>query len=167
MREGGYDHKVNETVNVVTTKTTEIGQKTWGIMKGVMAIASQKVEEYTKDGINWKTDNWQRNDSERNGYYQEFGHENQGWNSASGGGHSSSGRQVNSVSSSSWDDWDSKDNQKEESGKGVASQNGDNWAGWDDAKDDGYENFYHNSSNKSKVGQNGKSDGLWTEGGFL
>nr|GEV50194.1 probable ADP-ribosylation factor GTPase-activating protein AGD6 [Tanacetum cinerariifolium] len=45
VRDGGYDHKVNETVNVVTAKTTEIGQKTWGLMKGVMAFASQKVEE--------------------------------------------------------------------------------------------------------------------------
>ncbi|KAK1561802.1 hypothetical protein Q3G72_000802 [Acer saccharum] len=59
VREGGYDHKVNETVNVVTTKTSEIGHRTWGIMKGVMAIASQKVEEYTKDGMNWNNDNWQ------------------------------------------------------------------------------------------------------------
>ncbi|KAF3965167.1 hypothetical protein CMV_010621 [Castanea mollissima] len=62
VKDGGYDHKVNETVTVVTAKTSEIGQKTWGIMKGVMAMASQKVEEYTKEGINWKTDNWQRND---------------------------------------------------------------------------------------------------------
>ncbi|KAG0460840.1 hypothetical protein HPP92_021137 [Vanilla planifolia] len=50
IKEGGYDQKVNETVNVVSAKTTEIGQKTWGIMKGVVAMASQKVEEYTKDG---------------------------------------------------------------------------------------------------------------------
>jgi len=40
VKEGGCDHMVNETVNVVTAKTSEIGQKTWGIMKGVMAIAS-------------------------------------------------------------------------------------------------------------------------------
>ncbi|OVA03521.1 Arf GTPase activating protein [Macleaya cordata] len=176
VREGGYDHKVNETVNVVTTKTTEIGQRTWGIMKGVMAIASQKVEEYTKEGITtWKGDNnWQRNDSERNGYYEEFGQESKGWNnsSGSGGGHTSSGRQPNSVSSSSsWDDWDSKDSiRKEESGKGGgAAHNGgdDNWAGWDDPKDDGYESFQHNSSsNKNEAGKKGKSDDLW-EGGFL
>ncbi|XP_043724019.1 probable ADP-ribosylation factor GTPase-activating protein AGD6 [Telopea speciosissima] len=163
VKEGGYDHKVNETVNVVTTKTTELGQRTWGIMKGVMAIASQKVEEYTKEGINWKADNWQHNESEKNGYYQEFGHESKG---SSGMGQSSSGRQVSSVSSSSWDDWDSKDNRKEESGKGAASQNGDSWTGWDDPKDDGYENFYHSTSNKSNVGHNGKSDSTWTEGGF-
>ncbi|TQE01728.1 hypothetical protein C1H46_012672 [Malus baccata] len=75
VKEGGYDYKVNETVNVVTAKTSEIGQRTWGIMKGVMAMASQKVEEYTKDGTNWKAENnWQRNDSEQNGYYQEFKH---------------------------------------------------------------------------------------------
>ncbi|KAK7336968.1 hypothetical protein VNO77_17522 [Canavalia gladiata] len=42
VKEGGYDYKVNETVNVVTQKTSEIGHRTWGIMKGVMALASQK-----------------------------------------------------------------------------------------------------------------------------
>ncbi|XP_058099114.1 probable ADP-ribosylation factor GTPase-activating protein AGD6 [Magnolia sinica] len=176
VRDGGYDHKVNETVNVVTTKTTEIGQKTWGIMKGVMAMASQKVEEYTKDG-------WQRSDSERNnGYYQEFGQESKGWNSSgmshsssqqfgqeskgwnSSGGPHSSGRQFDSVNSSnSWDDWDKKDG-KEESAKGT--QGGDSWAGWDDVKDDGYDSFYNGSSKKS-TDQNGKSGNLWTEGGFI
>jgi ADP-ribosylation factor GTPase-activating protein 1 len=42
------DWKVNETVSVVANKTAEIGSKTWGIMRGVMAMASQKVEEYTE-----------------------------------------------------------------------------------------------------------------------
>nr|GFC65836.1 probable ADP-ribosylation factor GTPase-activating protein AGD6 [Tanacetum cinerariifolium] len=59
VRDGGYDHKVNETVNVVTAKTTEIGQKTWGLMKGVMAFASQKVEELAKENPNWTIDSWQ------------------------------------------------------------------------------------------------------------
>ncbi|KAK8623069.1 hypothetical protein V6N13_117962 [Hibiscus sabdariffa] len=48
VKEGGYDTRVNETVNVITARTSEIGQKTWGIMEGVMAMASQKVEEYTQ-----------------------------------------------------------------------------------------------------------------------
>lgn len=151
VKDGGYDQKVNETVNVVTMKTSEIGVKTWGIMKGVMAMASQKVEEYTKDA-NWKSDNWQRSDS--NGYYQEFGQDSKGWNSSS--------KQFDSVSSSSsWDDWgDQKDN-KSEAVKGT--QSGESWAGWDDAKDEG---SYHSASKKN-TGQNGKSDSLWTEGGFL
>lgn len=166
VRDGGYDYKVNETVNVVTTKTTEIGHKTWGIMKGVMAMASQKVEEYAKDGMKWNSDGWQRNDNEKNGFYQEFGQQSKGWNSSSEGGQPSSGGHINSVSSSSWDDWDQKDNKKEDSTKG-ASHNGDNWAGWDDAKDDGYENFYQSASDKKAVGRNGKSDTMWTEGGFL
>ncbi|XP_038993085.1 ADP-ribosylation factor GTPase-activating protein AGD7-like isoform X2 [Hibiscus syriacus] len=79
VKEGGYDARVNETVTVVTAKTSEIGQRTWGIMKGVMAMASQKVEEYTKDGMN----------GARNGYYNEFKHESNGWNSTSGGQSSS------------------------------------------------------------------------------
>ncbi|OMO97144.1 Arf GTPase activating protein [Corchorus olitorius] len=165
VKEGGYDTRVNETVNVVTTKTTEIGHRTWGIMKGVMAMASQKVEEYTKDGMNWNNnDNWQRNDSEKNGYYQEFNkQENKGWNSTSGG-QTSSGGSYNSHNSSSWDDWDTKDNRKEDTSKVTSSHSNDGWAGWDDAKDDGYDNFYND---KNTVGHNGKSDAAWTGGGFL
>eukprot|EP00262_Sarcandra_glabra_P014058 TRINITY_DN4020_c0_g1_i1.p1 TRINITY_DN4020_c0_g1~~TRINITY_DN4020_c0_g1_i1.p1 ORF type:complete len:460 (+),score=74.89 TRINITY_DN4020_c0_g1_i1:312-1691(+) len=161
VKDGGYDQKVNETVNVVTAKTTEIGQKTWGIMKGVMAMASQKVEEYAKEGgINWKTDNWERSDSERNnGYYQEFRQENKGWNTAE----EKADHSISSVSS--WDDWDRKDTKEESSAKGA--QSGESWAGWDDVKDDGYDNYYQSSSKKSTVDQNGKSGSLWTEGGFL
>lgn len=165
VKEGGYDYKVNETVNVVTAKTSEIGQKTWGIMKGVMAMASQKVEEYTREGANWKADNWQRNDNENNGYYQEF-KQSKEWNSTSGGQSSSSGN-FNSFSSSSWDDWDQKDNKKEESTKGKSSHNNDSWAGWDDPKDDGYDSFYQSASETKPVGHNGKSDATWTGGGFL
>lgn len=168
---------MNETVNVVTAKTTEIGQRTWGIMKGVMALASQKVEEYTKEGGasggGWKNDSWQRNENQGNGYYQEFGQDSKGWNNSlsgggGGGGQPSSGGNFSSVGSASWDDWDSNDNNtKEVSTKGTApSHNGDSWAGWDDAKDDGYNNFYQSASDKS-AGHNGKSDSNWTGGGFL
>ncbi|VVA22600.1 PREDICTED: ADP-ribosylation factor [Prunus dulcis] len=164
VKEGGYDYKVNETVNVVTAKTTEIGHRTWGIMKGVMAMASQKVEEYTKDGTTWKADNnWQRNDSEQNGYYQEFKQENKQWNS-SGGGQSSSGN-FNSYGSSSWDDWDQKDNRKQETTKGTGSNSSDGWAGWDDGKDDGFDHYQSASVSKA-AGHNGKSDSMWTGGGF-
>ncbi|KAM7468096.1 hypothetical protein LguiB_015658 [Lonicera macranthoides] len=169
VRDGGYDYKVNETVNVVTAKTTEIGQRTWGIMRGVMALASQKVEEFTKDDLSptptWKNDNWQRNETgsnNNNGYYQES---SKGWNSGTGSGRSV--QNSNSVSSASWDDWgDSKDNNNNDDGKvTIVSHNGDEWAGWDDGKDDNeYNNFY---ASDSKVwGSNGKSDTNWTGGGF-
>ncbi|CAA0829809.1 ADP-ribosylation factor GTPase-activating protein AGD7 [Striga hermonthica] len=168
VKEGGYDHKVNETVGVVTAKTSEIGQKTWGLMKGVMALASQKVEAYTKEGTgSGLGSSWQQNESENSGYYHEFGQESKGWNS-----HNSSNQQFasgaknssgNSASSNSWDDWDTKDNKKEESGKG----NGDGWAGWDDDKDDGFDSFYQSAPDKKSVGYNEKSDSKWTEGGFL
>ncbi|XP_068634835.1 ADP-ribosylation factor GTPase-activating protein AGD7-like [Aristolochia californica] len=164
VREGGYDQKVNETVNVMTTKTSEIGQRTWGLMKGVMAIATQKVEEYTKEGgVNWRGDGW--NDTEtKNGYYQEFKQENRGSNDNSFGGHSSS-RKVDTVSSSSsWDDWEQKD-RKEDSRKGGHHGGGDSWAGWED-KDDCYDSFHQSSNNKSTP-QNGKSESSWTEGGFI
>uniref|UniRef100_A0A0D6R0G7 Arf-GAP domain-containing protein n=1 Tax=Araucaria cunninghamii TaxID=56994 RepID=A0A0D6R0G7_ARACU len=79
VREGGYDQKVNETVSVVSAKTTEIGYKTWGIMKGVVAMASQKVEAYTKDGgVNWNMGDYQRQDhngfmNDADGDYHEVG----------------------------------------------------------------------------------------------
>ncbi|XP_022897235.1 probable ADP-ribosylation factor GTPase-activating protein AGD6 [Olea europaea var. sylvestris] len=165
VKEDGHDYKVNETVNVVTAKTSEIGQKTWGLMKGVMALASQKVEEYTKEGSDWKNDGWQQNENERTGYYQEFGQESKGLNT-SAGAQKLSARQSNSVSSGSWDDWDSKDSRKEDSSKGLTSQNGDSWAGWDDAKDDGYDNFHQNASDHKAAGYNSKSENKWTEGGF-
>lgn len=53
VMEVGYDEKVNETVNVVTSKTSELGHMTWGIMKGVMAMASEKMEEYARDGTDF------------------------------------------------------------------------------------------------------------------
>lgn len=127
VKEGGYDHKVNETVTVVSQKTSEIGQRTWGIMKGVMAMASQKVDEYTRDNTNWRNDNWQRNENDRNGFYQEFNQENKGWNSSTGG-QPSSGGQFNTQRSSSWDDWDQKDTtRKEEPARGYNSSSWDDW----------------------------------------
>ncbi|XP_042467031.1 probable ADP-ribosylation factor GTPase-activating protein AGD6 [Zingiber officinale] len=155
MRESGYDQKVNETVNVVTNKTTEIGQKTWGIMRGVMAMATQKVEQYTTEGSSWK-DNLPQKESEQNGYYQEFG-QDKSWNKPTG----NSTKQSSSYSS--WDDWGESD-RKEEPRKG-STQNSESWAGWDDVKDDdGYDSYKHSLPNKG-VHQNGKS--TWTEGGFM
>ncbi|KAG1337903.1 ADP-ribosylation factor GTPase-activating protein AGD7 [Cocos nucifera] len=157
VREGGYDYRVNETVNVVATKTTEIGQRTWGIMKEVMAMATQKVEEYTKEGIGRDGNDQQPNENERNGYHKEFGQEKswQAWDSPRG---YSSGR-------GSWDDWDVKD-KKEENWKGARS--GVARAGWDDVKDDGYENFHNNSSNKAsdQTLKTNYSSSTWTERGF-
>ncbi|KAG6412020.1 hypothetical protein SASPL_124678 [Salvia splendens] len=174
VRDGGYDHKVNETVNVVTAKTSEIGQKTWGVFKGVMALASQKVEEYTKEGSgsgfgSGSGSGWPRNDTENNGYHQDFGQGAKGYNS-SVGVQSSSSQQFNKVSSGSWDDWDAKDSKKEESPKGTTFQNGDSWAGWgDDGKDDGFDDFYQSAPapDKKTGGYNGKSDSNWSEGGFI
>ncbi|KAL0338332.1 UNVERIFIED_CONTAM: putative ADP-ribosylation factor GTPase-activating protein AGD6 [Sesamum angustifolium] len=166
VKDGGYDYKVNETVNVVTAKTSEIGQRTWGIMKGVMALATQKVEEFTKEGSGWKNDGWQQKESDTNGYTQEFGQESRGWNS-SAGAQSSSGREFNSVSHDYWDDWGSKDSRKEENPKGTTSQDEDGWAGWDDTKDDGYDNSYNSKSDQKAKGYNGKSDANWTDGGFI
>ncbi|KAK7396505.1 hypothetical protein VNO78_17556 [Psophocarpus tetragonolobus] len=197
VKEGGYDYKVNETVNVVSQKTSEIGQRTWGIMRGVMAMASQKVEEYTRDNPNWESDNWQRNENGKNGSYQEFNQENKGRNSSTMEGQHSSGGQTNTYhssswddwghngsrkeepapkssggqsgtyNSSSWDDWDQEDTRKKEPAKGSAARSSDDWAGWDNAKDDGFDDIYGSASNNKAVGHNEKSGAAWTGGGFL
>lgn len=138
VKEGGYDYKVNETVNVVSQKTSEIGQRTWGIMRGVMAMATQKVEEYTRDNPNWPSDNRQQNENDKNGFYHEFNQENKGWNSSTREGQYSSGGQTNTYQSSSWDDWDHKGSRKEEPTKGSAPQSSGgkfdtyNSSSWDD-----------------------------------
>jgi hypothetical protein len=78
LRDGGYDQKVNETVSVVANKTAELGSRTWGIMRGVMALASQKVEELAKEGgsSGWG-DDWQRTD-QNSEPYQKFEHDTNG-----------------------------------------------------------------------------------------
>ncbi|KAF8117328.1 hypothetical protein N665_0011s0051 [Sinapis alba] len=163
VKEGGYDHKVSETVNVVATKTTEIGHRTWGIVKGVMEIATQKVGEYTKEG----TTSWnQNNESESNGYYQNYGSGNNAANPSAGGGGSQS-HYNNSQKSNSWDDWGESENTKKEAvaPKGSSASNDDGgWSGWDDGWDDGH---YQSADDKKSVGHNGKADTAWTGGGFL
>lgn len=171
--DGGYDYRVNETVNVVSAKTSEIGQRTWGIMRGVMALASQKVEEYTKESNattgGWNNDSWQGSERQGTGYYQDFGSESKGWNSSGSGQNSFSGHRK-PAGSGSWDDWDRKDNQND---KEKSPSNGDSWAGWDDAKEDDDEDdsFYQSAPCSSKAGGsngkgNGNSDSNWTGGGF-
>ncbi|KAD5961563.1 hypothetical protein R6Q59_014685 [Mikania micrantha] len=158
VRDGGYDYNVSETVNAVTTKTTEIGHMTWGIMRGVMALATQKVDEYTKEGGStpYKSDGCTRNKIQGDGSYQE----SKAWNSNGGNGvyvSSSSGRNVDS---SGWDDWDNDGHRTH------ASDNGDGWAGWDDYKDNDDDNFDQTSSNGKTSADTGKSDGNWSGSGF-
>lgn len=164
VKEGGYDYKVNETVSVVTSKTTEIGHRTWGIVKGVMALAAQKVEELSNDGMNSGTENnTQQNDSRGIGYHQDK-QENKNWNSTSSV-QSSTGHN-NAYSSSSWDDWDAKEHKKDDA-KETSSHSNDGWAGWGDEKDDGFDEFYEHAPDHKSKSRSGKSNGKWTDGGFV
>jgi ADP-ribosylation factor GTPase-activating protein 1 len=163
MSEGGYDQKLNETVNVVTNKTAEIGSRTWGIMKGVMALASQKVEEYAKEGGvggGWG-DDWQQQRTQNSSEpYRRYEHETSNggnsWNSPQDG----SSKNQNS---NSWDDWDEQDKKAEPA---KPSQSSDSWAGWDDAKDDGFDSYNSHSPANKGSNQNGTSGGSYWDGGF-
>ncbi|GAB4856929.1 hypothetical protein Ancab_014847 [Ancistrocladus abbreviatus] len=141
--------------------------KDMGYYEGVMALTTQKVEEYSKESgpDNSKIDSSHQNENERDGYHQDFNHDTKGWNPS--GVRQSSGQQFNSISSGSWDDWDQREHGKVGSTNGVASHGNDGWAGWDDAKDDGFENFYQGASDKKATGHNEKSDVFWTGGGFF
>ncbi|KAG2332591.1 hypothetical protein Bca52824_003771 [Brassica carinata] len=188
VKEDGLDHTVNETINVFANKTTEIGQRTWGIMKG--------VEEFTKE----EASTWnQQNKNEGNGYYQN----NAATNPSFGGSQSSSSYQNNNRNSSSWGDWGDENNAKKEAAPKVSqsvhhksygnssfwddwgeeknsikkeaapkvstSNDDDGWAGWDDNDgkddDDGY--YQSAGGDKKSAGHNGKSDTAWTDEGFL
>lgn len=127
MREGGYDQKVNETVSVVAAKTTELGQMTWGIMRGVMAMASQQVEAYTQ----MKDEILSSSSSQRGSAYgsnEPHGVEYQVLNS----------RHVLDTSvnpSGVWQEWDGK---ATGSRIDLTTANGgkDCWSGWDDKVED-------------------------------
>nr|GEZ58105.1 hypothetical protein [Tanacetum cinerariifolium] len=134
-------------------------------MKGVMAFASQKVEELAKENPNWTIDSWQISETPGNEFNQEFGEEKKGWNSngtsspapssgVNGNSVSSSGRNFNSVDSGSWDDWDNDGNRKPASATVTAPD----WAAWDDVKDDGHGSFYKSDAKSAT----GKSDGNWS-----
>ncbi|CAH8360869.1 unnamed protein product [Eruca vesicaria subsp. sativa] len=140
VKEGGLDNTVSETVNVVASKTTEIGQRTWGIMKGVMAIASQKVEEFTKE----ESSTWnQQNKNEGIGYYQNKG----ATNSSLGGSQSSSSYQNNDRNSNSWDDWGEENNTIKKEAEPKVSQ----------SSLSGHQNSYRNSNSWDDWGEENKT----------
>ncbi|GMI71327.1 yeast pde1 suppressor 1, ARF-GAP domain 7 [Hibiscus trionum] len=80
VKEGGNDSKVQKTVNVVATKTSEIGQKTWGVMKGVVTLATQKVGGGFS-AMTQKSNNWPRHENHKNGHYKAFKQDKQ-WKSS-------------------------------------------------------------------------------------
>ncbi|KAG0446907.1 hypothetical protein HPP92_028580 [Vanilla planifolia] len=120
--EGGYE----ETVSAITRKTSEIGQRTWGAMKGVIAMAS-------KEGMGWKTDQRQRNGNDTG---NEKRSEVRDRNSCA---HQHSESSVKNHHSSCSSD---SLNENEEA---------NSWGGWDDPKDGDCDSYYANStSNKGK-----------------
>ncbi|URE09683.1 ADP-ribosylation factor GTPase-activating protein [Musa troglodytarum] len=108
--------EVNGTVNTVAARTTEIGHRTWGIMRGVMAMATQMVEEYAKEGMAWKED-------DVGGHQEEIRQASKGGNSG----------QDHAPARPSWGNWEEEE-QEEQHGNQADGQ--ENWAGWDDTDDD-------------------------------
>lgn len=158
-KEGSHDTKGHQTVHVVTTKTSKFGHKTWGVMKGAITLATQKVGRFTKDAMVPKGNNWQRNGNKNNGYYQEFKQE-KGCNSISREESISNGNHS-SCSSSYWDNCGTNENNTKGDTQNatITSNSNADWATWDDdAKDNGYDQFHNVVSHEHTVGLNGKSN---------
>lgn len=147
VRDGGYDQKVNESVSVVAAKTTEVGQKAWGFMRGVMAMASQQVEAYTKDGISSSSSQYGSNygslDSRGTGYQELNG--NHAWDAPA-------------KSNEGWQEWEDK-KVSEPKPQTMTKKETGSWAGWDDNEDD-----HHTGSAPNHKTDDGWGDDSWDAG---
>lgn len=127
VRDGGLDQKVNESVLVVAAKTTEVGQKAWGFMRGVMAMASQHVEAYTNDGNS-------NSSSQHGSSYGSLASRGVGCQERDGN------HAWNAPAMSINGSQEGKDAKKvlEPKHQTMTKKETGSWAGWDDNEDDHY-----------------------------
>lgn len=159
VREGGYDQKVNESVSVVAAKTTEVGQKAWGFMRGVMAMASQQVEAYTKDGISGSSSS----------NYGTSGSNYGSLDSGGGGGHQEvNGKHAWEAPANTNDGWQEWEEIKKVPDPKVVSpkvqtvtskKESGAWAGWDHNEDE-----HHTGSAPHQNADDGWGDDSWDAG---
>jgi ADP-ribosylation factor GTPase-activating protein 1 len=195
-KESGYDQKVNETVSVVGAQAKELGQKGWGFMRGVMAMASQTVEQYTKEPGHSSSHNEGYTGAYDDGPYKNINSGSDSWQD-----HNDYEKPQTSKGRDAWDDWDEEDKQAQSKGHNggntssygrnnvsppqartqitatttkateskKAATGGDNWTGWDDhdATDD-VDTFFRvdHKADKKKAEGWNDWDAQWTEGGF-
>lgn len=137
-------------MNSVAARTTEIGQRTWGVMRGVMALASQKVEAYTKEGTGWTEADTSQGMRQENSSSTTNNNKGGNWNSNSVQQQYHSNNAAKAADDDNWGSWQYDED------KGVAhNKNGgdhsddkDGWAGWDDTNDDEHEAGAHKSTGK-------------------
>lgn len=134
----------------MAAKTTELGQKTWGIMRGVMAMASQQVEAYTKEGGQSSSSN------QFGSQYGSIESQNVGYQELNG---NKSFETPKNGSHDSWSEWDTKKGSETKSTS--TNGGGDSWAGWDDNKDD--DDHFAGSHTKKSAGD-GWGDNSWDAG---
>eukprot|EP00245_Coleochaete_scutata_P005971 TRINITY_DN20021_c0_g1_i1.p1 TRINITY_DN20021_c0_g1~~TRINITY_DN20021_c0_g1_i1.p1 ORF type:complete len:471 (-),score=100.61 TRINITY_DN20021_c0_g1_i1:683-2095(-) len=167
VKEGGYDVQLTETATVVAAKTSEYGQRGWGIMKGVLAMATEQVTNIAKDtGIVSNSGN----------NFSGFGHDQGKQNGGGGWDNWVSG--AGSGGAKSWDDWgenNSSANQESQrnAGSGARKSNSE-WSGWGDEEGEQPSHPTGPSKPPAQKAQNGPkdwddwgdSDSKWTGGGF-
>ncbi|XP_024394782.1 ADP-ribosylation factor GTPase-activating protein AGD7 isoform X1 [Physcomitrium patens] len=171
VREGGYDQKVNETVSVVAAKGTEVGHKAWGFMRGVMAMASQQVEAYTKDGVSGSssqhgssygsTQRYGSLNSSNTGYQELNG--NHSWDApAKSNDDWQDWNTTTKVSRTEYDeeDWNAKKEPDSRAQTNTNKEASAGWAGWDDHDDDGHDN----GTKSRQKAEDGWGDDSWDAG---
>ncbi|KAF2592129.1 hypothetical protein F2Q70_00045548 [Brassica cretica] len=159
-------------------------QRTWGIMKGVMAIAHRRLKSLLKKkhqtGIN-RTRTVSTMTKQQPIHHQVTkaitvtrvlgmtGEKRAMPKKEAAPKVSQSVHHNGYGNSNSWDDWGEEKNsttKKEAAPKVSASKDDDGgWAGWDDKEDDGY--YQSAAGDKKSVGHNGKPDTAWTSGGEM
>lgn len=138
MRDAGYDEKVS----VVASKTSEFGQRTWGIVKDVMALATLKVEELTKDGdestgreSTWNSSNANASEdpggsqlNQNNGSFQQYHEETKRISNGVYSGACPAQNKWNGSPHKGWDDWGPDSPVAAKSNKTKSEEI---WVGWD------------------------------------
>lgn len=137
MKEGGYDQKAIETATIVASRTAEVSQKAWGMMRAFAAAASQQLETYTGEG-------GEGQGRTHSGFVDD---------------NNSTAARGQSGTSTKWDLWDDEEEDRRAVGQGAGVGGGDGGGKWDDwgSKDSG----------AKKVATNGGSDRQTGEGGGL
>lgn len=165
VREGGYDQKLNETVAVVAAKGTKVGQMAWGFMRGVMAMASQQVETYTKDEMSGSSSQY-GTDHGSSQQYNSVNSSGTGYQEMNG----SHAWDAPIKSNDDWKDWDTVSNKP--SRMGFDEKDGDTkktleqpktnnvWSGWDDQDQE----VHVNGSKPSQKADDGWGDDSWDAG---
>ena len=137
MKEGGYDQKAMETATIVASRTVEVSQKAWGMMRAFAASASQQLETYAGEA-------GEGQGRTHLGFVDDNNH---------------SATRGESGTNTKWDLWDDEEEDRRAVGQGSGVGGVDGGGKWDE--------WGSMDSGAKKVGSNGGMGRQTGEGGGL